>query len=80
MLTAHCRYQISYDQGFDNVLVVDGMPIIDKSKLDRLLAKVSKEFSRKSVQIKIEDILMPWDDASGKSKGYVVWDHRSPNI
>lgn len=63
------RYQVQYDDGFDNILVVDGVPIIDESKLERLLAKVTKEFSKKGVSIKPEDIFMPWDNASGKSKG-----------
>lgn len=66
-----CRYQVHYDDGFDNTLVVDGVPIIDKSKLERLLAKVAKEFSRKGVAIKPEDIFMPWDESTGKSKGCV---------
>lgn len=61
---------MQYDDGFDNVVVVDGVPVIDRSKLERLLAKVTKEFSRQGVSIKHEDIFMPWDDATGKSKGY----------
>ena len=64
-----CRYQVQYDDGFDNVLVVDGVPVIDKSKLERLLAKVAKEFSKKGVSIKQDDIFVPWDNVSGKSKG-----------
>ena len=63
------RYQVQYDDSFDKSLVVDGVPIIDKSKLERLLTKVAKEFSRKGVSIKPDDIYMPWDNASGKSKG-----------
>ena len=63
------RYQVQYDDSFDKTLVIDGVPIIDKSKLERLLTKVAKEFSRKGVSIKPDDIYMPWDDASGKSKG-----------
>jgi translation initiation factor 3 subunit B len=63
------RYQVQYDDSFDKTLVVDGVPIIDNSKLERLLTKISKEFSRKGVSIKPDDIFMPWDNASGKSKG-----------
>ena len=63
------RYQVQYDDSFDKTLVVDGVPIIDKSKLERLLTKVAKEFSRKGVLIKSDDIYMPWDNASSKSKG-----------
>ena len=63
------RYQVHYDDSFDKTLVVDGVPVIDKSRLERLLTKLTKEFSRKGVSIKPDDIFMPWDNASGKSKG-----------
>lgn len=50
--------------------MVDGVPIIDPTKLEKLLAKISKEFSKKGVSVKPDDIYMPWDDTTGKSKGY----------
>ncbi|KAF9478508.1 translation initiation factor eIF-3b [Pholiota conissans] len=65
------KYQIQYDDGFDNVLVVDGLPIIDESKLERLRAKITKEFSKKGMSVKQEDIYMPWDNTAGKSKGFM---------
>lgn len=65
------RYQVQFDEGFDNTLVVDGVPVIDKSKLEKLLAKIAREFSRKGAPIKTEDIFVPWDDVTDKSKGYV---------
>ncbi|RDB28912.1 Eukaryotic translation initiation factor 3 subunit B [Hypsizygus marmoreus] len=71
------KYKVQFDEGFDNTLVVDGVPIIDKSKLERLLAKITKEFSRKGVAIKPDDIFMPWDDTTGKSKGYIFVDFRN---
>jgi translation initiation factor 3 subunit B len=66
------RYQLKYEETFDSSIVVDGVPIIDKSKLEKLLAKISKAFSKKGAPIKPGDIFMPWDDATGKSKGYVL--------
>ena len=65
------RYQVEYDEGLDNLLVVDGVPVIDRSKLDKLLQKIAKDFSRKGCAIKPENITVPWDDAKGKSKGCV---------
>lgn len=50
-------------------MVVDGLPVIDESKLERLRVKVAKEFSKKGVALKQEDIFMPWDNTAGKSKG-----------
>jgi hypothetical protein len=63
------RYQVSIDDGFDNVLVVDGIPVIDESKRDRLLAKIAKEFGRKGAPVKPEDFYVPWDQTTNKSKG-----------
>ncbi|KAF5390296.1 hypothetical protein D9757_002830 [Collybiopsis confluens] len=63
------KYTVEYDDSFDNTLVVDGIPVIDKSKLEKLLVKICKEFSRKGVLVKPEDIFMPWDESTGKSAG-----------
>ncbi|KAH8996256.1 translation initiation factor eIF-3b [Lactarius akahatsu] len=51
------------------ILVVDGVPVIDKSKFDRLLAKI-KEFTRKGAATKPDDITVPWNEKTGKSNGY----------
>ena len=40
-------------------------------KVEKLLARVSKDFGKKGAPVKPEDMFMPWDDAKGKSKGYV---------
>ncbi|KAJ7293685.1 eukaryotic translation initiation factor eIF2A-domain-containing protein [Mycena rebaudengoi] len=71
------KYQVQYDDGFDNMLVVDGVPVIDKSKLDKLVAKICKEFSRKGVSIKPDDIFMPWNETSGKSQGFIFVEFRN---
>lgn len=64
-----CRYRVEYDDGLDNILVVDGVPVIDASKRDKLLARIAKDFGRKGAPVKVEDMFVPWDDAKGKSKG-----------
>ncbi|KAK1232716.1 Translation initiation factor 3 subunit b, partial [Marasmius sp. AFHP31] len=71
------KYRVEYDDSFDNTLLIDGVPIIDKSKLEKLLAKICKEFSRKGAPIKPDDIFMPWDDSTGKNKGYLFVDFRN---
>ena len=63
------RYQVQYDDGLDNVVVVDGVPVIDKSKVDKLLARIAKEFSKKGSPVKVDDMFIPWDEKTGKSKG-----------
>jgi translation initiation factor 3 subunit B len=64
-----CRYQVKLDEGFDNIIVVDGVPVIDKSKLDKLLTKIAKEFTRKGAAIRTDDITMPFNEQTGKSNG-----------
>lgn len=65
------RYHVALDDGLDNVIVVDGVPVIDKPKLDKLVTKISREFTKKGAALKPENIFVPWDNASGKSKGCV---------
>jgi translation initiation factor 3 subunit B len=63
------RYKVRLEDGFDHILVIDGVPVIDKSKLDKLLTKIAKEFSRKGAAIKVDDISLPWNEKTGKSHG-----------
>jgi translation initiation factor 3 subunit B len=58
--------------GYDNIIVIDGAPVIDKSKLEKLLAKISKEFTKRGAPFKIDKAHVPWNDAAGKSTGYVI--------
>lgn len=63
------KYAIAFEEGFDNVLVIDGVPVIDNSREVKLFAKINKEFARKGAPIKEGGIHMPYDEATGKSKG-----------
>ena len=56
----------------DNIVVVDGAPVIDASKKERLVTKICKDFGKKGVHVKADNIFMPWDDKAGKSKGCVL--------
>ena len=67
------RYQVEYDEGLDNIVVVDGAPVIDASKKERLVTKICKDFGKKGVHVKADNIFMPWDDKAGKSKGCVSY-------
>ncbi|PCH40766.1 translation initiation factor eIF-3b [Wolfiporia cocos MD-104 SS10] len=73
------KYQVQYEEGFDNILLVDGIPVVDKSKLEKLLAKIAKEFTRKGAPIKPENITVPWDEAKGKSKGIIFVELKNAN-
>ncbi|KAF8516204.1 translation initiation factor eIF-3b [Hysterangium stoloniferum] len=72
------RYYVESDEGIDNVLVVDGAPIIDKSKLEKLLSKICKSFNKRGAHITPEAVSMPFE-SSGKSKGYLFMEFRTPD-
>ncbi|KAJ7225418.1 eukaryotic translation initiation factor eIF2A-domain-containing protein [Mycena pura] len=71
------KYQVHYEDSLDNTLVIDNVPVIDKSKQEKLLARICKEISRKGVPAKPEDIYMPWNDATGKSHGFLFIEFRN---
>jgi translation initiation factor 3 subunit B len=58
-------------EGLDSCIVVDGIPIIDEPKRERLLTKLGKEFTKRGCPYPPQNTHMPWDDATGKSKGCV---------
>ncbi|CAL1700106.1 unnamed protein product [Somion occarium] len=72
------KYQVEYDEGLDNVVVVDGVPVIDESKAEKLLARVAKEFSKKGAPVKVDNMIIPWDEKTGKSRGFIVVEFKSP--
>lgn len=65
------KYRVEAMEGLDNCIVVDGVPIIDESRKDRLLSKVEKEFTRRGCPYPSKKVVLPWDKAEGKSKGFM---------
>ncbi|KAG9076333.1 Translation initiation factor 3 subunit b, partial [Ceratobasidium sp. UAMH 11750] len=63
------KYAVVSDEGFDNVLVIDGVPVIDSSREGRLFSKIQKDFGRKGAPVKEGGLHMPYDESTGKSKG-----------
>ena len=65
------RFNVVADESFDNIVVLDGVPVIDNARRDKLLTRISKEFAKRGSTISTDNIIVPWDDAIGKSKGCV---------
>jgi translation initiation factor 3 subunit B len=63
------RFNVVADESFDNIVVLDGVPVIDNARREKLLTKISKEFAKRGSTISAHNITVPWDDAIGKSKG-----------
>ena len=38
----------------------------------KLLARISKEFGKKGAPVKPDDMFIPWDEKTGKSKGCAI--------
>ena len=62
------KYKIQVPKNFDNLIVVDNVPVVDSTKEEKLLNVIRKIFKPVSV-IKDGAIVMPKDPKSGKSKG-----------
>ncbi|KAG8733657.1 Translation initiation factor 3 subunit b [Ceratobasidium sp. 414] len=59
------KYAVAFEEGFDNVLVIDGVPVIDSSREGRLFSKIQKDFARKGAPVKEGGLHMPYDEATG---------------
>ena len=56
------KYQVPFEEGFDNLIVVDKVPIVEESKKDKLFRTMRKIFRTAGVgEIKEGGISMPMD-------------------
>lgn len=67
-----CRYAVTAQKGFETMLVVDNIPIVDVSKKQRLLERLRQTFAKVGAPVEEESIDMPWNGTAGTNKGYVV--------
>ncbi|WWD22047.1 eukaryotic translation initiation factor 3 subunit B [Kwoniella shandongensis] len=65
------RYAVDTQQGFENVLVIDNIPIIDEGKKQRLVDRLRQLFAKAGAAIEEENISMPWDDSAATNKGFI---------
>lgn len=65
------KYAVDTQKGFENVIVVDNIPIVDESKRQRLVERLRQVFDKAGAGIDEDRIAMPWDDAAATNKGYV---------
>ncbi|CAG8571632.1 2838_t:CDS:2, partial [Scutellospora calospora] len=75
------KYQVPFEDGFDTIIVVDNVPIVDESKKDKLLKFIRKIF-KNAGDIKEEGIHMPMDpDPKTEdpiSKGFLFIEFETP--
>ncbi|KAK6918127.1 hypothetical protein RJ641_016549 [Dillenia turbinata] len=68
--------QLEFEQGFDNIIVVDNLPVVPSEKFDKLVGVIRKIYSQIGT-IKEDELWMPVD-ASGKTLGYCFIEYITP--
>ncbi|ORY23476.1 translation initiation factor eIF-3b, partial [Rhizoclosmatium globosum] len=71
----YSRFPMPEPQGFENVIVVDGAPVVGADKEEKLIAKIKSLFKNVGG---IVECSMPMDSGSGKSKGYLFLEFETP--
>ncbi len=69
------KYRVRMPEGFNNIVVVDNLPVVDDSKRQKLLDVLVGKIMGKEAGLTVKDpeaaIYMPKDQASGKTHGWV---------
>ncbi|KAE8266373.1 hypothetical protein A4X09_0g5970 [Tilletia walkeri] len=76
------KYAVKFDEGLDDVIVLDNVPIITKAKEAKLFSAIQKRFaSHAGLSIDVANIHTPYNDAAdgeeAESKGYAFIEMRS---
>lgn len=53
------KYEVSTENDFDTIVVVDGAPIVDEAKQEKLITVLTKLFTKGAGEIKENGIWMP---------------------
>ncbi|KAI8052584.1 eukaryotic translation initiation factor eIF2A-domain-containing protein [Gilbertella persicaria] len=74
------KHRITTENDFDTIVVVDGAPIVDEAKEEKLLAVLNKLFTKGAGDIKENGIWMPMtpnEEGKKTSSGYLFIDFKS---
>ena len=63
------KYQVDVHESLDDVIVIDGVPVITKDREAKLLETIAKRFQRDAgLNVDVASMRLPYDD-QGKTKG-----------
>lgn len=66
------KYQVSLDECYDNILIIDNLPLIDESKEEKLMAVLKKNlFKPAGASLIANGYMMPRDPSTRMSRGYL---------
>ena len=59
------RYRVPYEDGFDAIIVIDNLPVVELSKKDKLLQVLNKHLKKCNAS-KPDNDFMLWDDVQNQ--------------
>ena len=63
------KYSVKFDEGLDDVIVIDGVPIITEARQQKLFETIQKRFKTQAgIDVELEGMHIPYAD-NGESKG-----------
>lgn len=71
--------QLEFDTGFGNIIVVDNLPVVPKSKFEKLEGVVKKIYNQLGV-IKDKGLWMPVDPDTSSTLGYCFIEFNTPQV
>lgn len=71
--------QLEFDTGFGNIIVVDNLPVVPKTKFEKLENVLKKIYSQLGV-IKEKGLWMPVDPNTGMTLGYCFIEFNTPQV
>lgn len=68
------KHKVTVDEELDTIVVVDGAPVVDENKEEKLLSVLRKLLTKNAGEVKDGGIWMPMENKDGKreSKGYNI--------
>lgn len=66
------KYEVPFDDSLDNVIIINGIPVITSAKQQKLFEAIQKRFrTQAEIEVPLECMHIQYGD-SGESKGYIL--------
>lgn len=66
------KYEVPFDDSLDNVIIINGIPVITSAKQQKLFEAIQKRFrTQAEIEVPLECMHIQYGD-SGDSKGYIL--------
>ena len=66
------KYEVPFDDSLENVIIINGVPVITSAKQQKLFEAIQKRFrTQAEIEVPLECMHIQYGD-SGDSKGYIL--------